>query len=73
MADISTAPGILSPEQVQQLVVEPLTRQSVATQVSTVVQTSSTSTRFPIVVADPTSGGPQKVPRSTCPTLTSTS
>ena len=50
MADISTAPGILSPEQVQQLIVEPLTRQSVATQVSTVVQTSSTSTRFPIVV-----------------------
>ena len=40
----------------QQLVVEPLTRQSGATQVSTVVQTSSTSTRFPIVVADPTSG-----------------
>ena len=56
MADISTAAGILSAETIQQLVVEPLTRQSVGTQVSTVVSTSSTSTRFPIVVADPTAG-----------------
>ena len=48
--------GILAPEQVQDLVVVPLIRDSRATTVSTVVQTSRHSTRFPIVVADPTTG-----------------
>ena len=58
MADIdrSTAAGILSPETIQQLVVEPLTRQSVGTQVSTVVNTTSMSTRFPIVTSDASAG-----------------
>jgi HK97 family phage major capsid protein len=53
---INTTSGsaILTPEQVQQLVIQPLMRQSVAMQVSTVVQTSSHSTRFPIVQSDPT-------------------
>ncbi|MBB2770547.1 UNVERIFIED_ORG: HK97 family phage major capsid protein [Mycolicibacterium obuense] len=46
--------AILAPEDVQDLVVQPLIRASVATQVSTVVQTESHSTRFPIVVTDPT-------------------
>jgi HK97 family phage major capsid protein len=44
--------AILTPEQVQALVIEPLLNQAVATQVSTVVQTASTSTRFPIVKQD---------------------
>ncbi len=48
--------AILTPEQVQSLVIEPLIRDAVATQVSSVVQTTSTSTRFPIVVTDPTTG-----------------
>ena len=55
---LTTAAGsgssILTPEQVQSLVVQPLIAQSIATQVSTIVQTMSTSTRFPIVVTDPT-------------------
>lgn len=46
--------GILSPEQVQQLVIQPLMRQSVAMQVSTIVQTGSHETRFPVVQSDPT-------------------
>ena len=44
--------AILTPEQVQALVIEPLLNQAVATQVSTVVQTASTSPRFPIVKQD---------------------
>ena len=55
---LTTAAGsgssILTPDQVQALVIQPLIAQSIATQVSTVVQTMSTSTRFPIVVTDPT-------------------
>jgi HK97 family phage major capsid protein len=47
---------ILSPETIQALVVEPLIRAAVCTQVSTVIQTQSHSTRFPIVVADPSAG-----------------
>ena len=39
--------AILTPGQVQSLVIEPLLNQAVATQVSSIVQTSSTSTRFP--------------------------
>jgi HK97 family phage major capsid protein len=56
MMTLLTAAGsgsaILTPEQVQALVIEPLLNQAVATQVSTVVQTASTSTRFPIVKQD---------------------
>jgi HK97 family phage major capsid protein len=52
----TTGAAILTPEQVQSLVIEPLQRQSVALQVSTVVQTSSPTTRFPVVVSDPVSG-----------------
>lgn len=50
----STGAGILRPEQVQELVIEPLMRTSVAMQVSTVVTTQSEETRFPIVQSDPT-------------------
>jgi HK97 family phage major capsid protein len=46
--------AVLTPEQVEALVVQPLIRQSVAMQVSTVIQTSSHETRFPIVQTDPT-------------------
>lgn len=46
--------GILSPEQVQDLVVQPLMRLSIATQVSSVIETASHETRFPIVQSDPT-------------------
>jgi HK97 family phage major capsid protein len=44
---------ILAPPAIQALVVEPLIRAAVCTQVSSVIQTSSNSTRFPIVVSDP--------------------
>lgn len=50
----TTGSAILSPSDVQDLVVQPLIRASVATRVSSVVQTESHSTRFPIVVTDPT-------------------
>lgn len=40
-------------DQVQALVIQPLLDQATSTQVSSVVQTTSTSTRFPIVVTDP--------------------
>ncbi|GAA1683556.1 hypothetical protein MMUR_22200 [Mycolicibacterium murale] len=45
--------AILAPEDVQALVIQPLIASSVALLVSTVVQTGSHSTRFPIVVSDP--------------------
>jgi HK97 family phage major capsid protein len=56
MALLSTNSGqnILAPHDIQALVIQPLIRQSVATSVSTVVTTASHSTRFPIVVTDPT-------------------
>ncbi|MGV0777722.1 phage major capsid protein [Mycolicibacter kumamotonensis] len=44
---------ILTPQQVQDLVVIPLLASAVCTQIATVVQTGSHSTRFPIVNADP--------------------
>ena len=47
---------LLSPEDVQALVVRPLVADAVSTQVSTVVTTGSNQTRFPVVVTDPTSG-----------------
>jgi HK97 family phage major capsid protein len=55
-----TSPGsgssILTPEQVQTLVVEPLTRTAVATQISTVITIDTHTTRFPVVVTDAASG-----------------
>lgn len=51
----SSGAAILRPEDVQALVIQPLITSSVAMQVSTVVQTGSHSTRFPIVVSDPDS------------------
>jgi HK97 family phage major capsid protein len=59
---LTTGPGasILRPEEVETLIVQPLTRDSVATTVSTVVQTQSTSTRFPVVQADPTTAWTQE-------------
>src|SRR4051812_34035906 len=48
------AAGILTPEEVRALVVRPLIEQSVAAQVSTVVQTGSHDFRVPVVSADPT-------------------
>ncbi|WP_081289248.1 phage major capsid protein [Mycolicibacterium fortuitum] len=51
----SSGAAILRPEDIQALVIQPLITSSVAMQVSTVVQTGSHSTRFPIVVSDPDS------------------
>lgn len=48
--------SILTPEEVGALVIRPLLEQSVAAQVSTIVQTSSHDFRIPIVAADPTAG-----------------
>jgi HK97 family phage major capsid protein len=48
--------SILAPEQIEALVIEPLTRTSVAMQVSSVVPTDRHTVRFPIVVSD-VSGG----------------
>jgi HK97 family phage major capsid protein len=48
--------AILTPEQVQTLVVEPLTRLAVATQISTVVTIDTNSTRFPVVLSDASGG-----------------
>lgn len=44
--------GGLLPEQVHQLIVQPVERDSVAFQVTTVLSTDSTSSKFPIVTAD---------------------
>lgn len=48
----SGAAGILRPEEIGELVVTPVQRQSVAMQVSTVVPTMSASFRIPIITAD---------------------
>ena len=55
MSLLTTGPGaaILSPADVQALVIQPLLATSVAAQVSSVVRTGSSSTRFPIVVTNP--------------------
>jgi len=50
----NNAEGILTPEQVGALVVQPVEAASVATQVSTVVPTASPDFRIPIVNADAT-------------------
>ena len=44
---------ILSPEEVQALVIKPLIAEAVATQVSGTVTTTSNQTRFPVVNTDP--------------------
>lgn len=46
------AAGILTPEEVGQLVVQPVTAASVAMQIATVVQTNSNEFRIPIVTND---------------------
>lgn len=48
--DVATA---FHPDEVAELVVQPAARMSVAMQVATVVNTSSTSLRFPIITDDP--------------------
>lgn len=48
----SGAAGILRPEEIGELVVQPVQRQSVAMQVSTVVPTMSASFRIPIITTD---------------------
>ena len=52
----TSAPGILAPEEVGPLIIEPLRLRSVALRTSTVLQTVSPSMRFPIVVSDATAG-----------------
>jgi HK97 family phage major capsid protein len=52
----SNGQAILAVEDIQNLVVKPLIQSAISTQVSTVVQTGSHSTRFPIVVTDPATG-----------------
>lgn len=52
----SSGQSILRPEEVQELVIQPLIAQAVCTRISTVIQTGSHSTRFPIVVTDPATG-----------------
>ena len=49
----TTGSAILTPDQVQDLVIKPLLSSAVGPRVSTVVQTASHSTRFPIVNTDP--------------------
>ena len=48
-----TGGPVLTPAQVHALVVQPLIDQSVAAQVSTVIQTSSHDLKVPIVTVDP--------------------
>lgn len=52
----ASAAGIVRPDQVGPLIVEPLKAASTATSVTTVVATSSPSFRLPIVVADAAGG-----------------
>lgn len=55
MSQTSTnAASILRPEDIHSLIVEPVTRESVAFQVSTPVPTNSKEVRFPILTDDPT-------------------
>ncbi|MGV0873494.1 phage major capsid protein [Mycolicibacterium sp. XJ879] len=54
MTQLTTnAASLLKPEQVNALIVEPLTKESTAFQVSTVARTSSTQYRFPVITGDP--------------------
>ena len=52
MATTSTAASLLRPEQVNELIVQPLTLASVAMQASTVAQTESTEYRIPVLTGD---------------------
>lgn len=45
---------VLSPDTVHTLLVQPVTTESVASQVSTVITTATNTTRFPLLTADPT-------------------
>ena len=56
MADTTTFAPILTPEQVHELVIRPLTQQSVAGQTMTTVFINEHSYRFPIVQSDPSAG-----------------
>lgn len=49
----STAASILRPEQVNDLIIQPLTEQSVAMRVSNIVYTSSSEYRIPVLEGDP--------------------
>ncbi|MDO5030424.1 MAG: phage major capsid protein [Corynebacterium sp.] len=53
MLNTTNSVPVLTPEQVQQLLVKPVIDQSIAAQVSTVVITSSKTTRFPMLTKDP--------------------
>jgi len=52
--DTTSGAGILSPEQVQQLVIQPLLDSAIVTQTHTVLTTNSVTTRLPIIEADAT-------------------
>ncbi|MCC9186738.1 phage major capsid protein [Mycolicibacterium mageritense] len=52
----SNGAAILAPADIQALVIKPLLASAVGTRVSTIVQTGSHATRFPVVVTDPTTG-----------------
>lgn len=56
LTNTGSGASILTPEQVQTLVVEPLARAAVAMQISNIVMTDTNTTRFPIVVSDAASG-----------------
>jgi HK97 family phage major capsid protein len=62
MTLLTTGDGasILRPEEVEALIVQPLMRDSIATTVSTVIQTNSHSVRFPVVQTDPTTAWTQE-------------
>jgi HK97 family phage major capsid protein len=54
MTQLTTnASSLLRPEQVNALVVEPLTKESTAFQVSTIARTTSNQYRFPVITGDP--------------------
>lgn len=54
MTQLTTnAASLLKPEQVNAVIVEPLTRESIAFQTSTVAKTASTQYRFPRITGDP--------------------
>ena len=55
MTNITNA-ALLRPEEVGPLVVQPVTAESVAMQVATVVTTGSASYRIPMITADSTAG-----------------
>ncbi|WP_235848221.1 hypothetical protein [Mycolicibacterium holsaticum] len=65
MTQLTTnAASLLRPEQVHAVIIEPLTRESVAFQASTVVHTDSHEYRFPRIVGDPDTAWVPRAPRS---------